>query len=161
MGRQFTLETDHAPLQWMAKDINDRATRWFLELQPYNFVVRHRPGSAHGNTDALYQLHFLFSLTNSSHGSELKGGVCGTMKGMGIGVAEGLSAATWTEPPHLSTGDRCAQFSPMDNGTQFSTVQGRTTFSTRPAEDSATALLNQHTCAGLLVSTPARHSLIN
>lgn len=103
MGRQFTLETDHAPLQWMAKDINDRATRWFLELQPYNFVVRHRPGSAHGNTDALYQLHFLFSLTNSSHGSELKGGVCGTMKGMGIGVAEGLSAATWTEPPHLST----------------------------------------------------------
>ncbi len=28
-GRMFTLITDHAPLQWIAKDTNARVTRWF------------------------------------------------------------------------------------------------------------------------------------
>ncbi len=44
LGRKFTLVTDHAPLQWMArtKDTNARVTRWFLALQDFHFVVRHR-----------------------------------------------------------------------------------------------------------------------
>ncbi len=44
LGRKFTLVTDHAPLQWMAraKDTNARVTRWFLVLQDFHFVVRHR-----------------------------------------------------------------------------------------------------------------------
>jgi hypothetical protein len=114
-------------------------------------------GLAHGNADALYPLHFLFSSTNSSHGSELKGGVCGTMKGMGIGVAEGLSVQQ-----HGQNHPTLAQETGALNSAPWTTALSlRTTFSTRPAEDSATALLNQHTCAGLLVSTPARHSLIN
>lgn len=39
LGRQFTLVTDHAPLQWMAreKDHNSKVTRWFFSLQPYSF----------------------------------------------------------------------------------------------------------------------------
>jgi len=48
LGRKFTLITDHAPLRWMstAKDTNARVTRWFLELQNFNFSVEHRSGKA-------------------------------------------------------------------------------------------------------------------
>ncbi|KAL0200063.1 hypothetical protein M9458_003250, partial [Cirrhinus mrigala] len=55
LGRWFTLFTDHAPLQWMAraKDTNARVTRWFLSLQDFHFDVRHRAGSSNTNADGL------------------------------------------------------------------------------------------------------------
>ncbi|KAL0162283.1 hypothetical protein M9458_041679, partial [Cirrhinus mrigala] len=55
LGRKFTLVTDHAPLQWMAraKDTNARVTRWFLALQDFHFEVRHRAGAANANADGL------------------------------------------------------------------------------------------------------------
>jgi hypothetical protein len=84
---------------------------------------------------------------------------CGTVRGMGLGVAEGLPVQQHRQSH--PTQHRCAHFNAMDSSTQFSTVEGCTTFSTRPTEDSATALLTQHTCAGLLISTPSRNSLIN
>ncbi len=42
LGWEFTLCSDHAPLQWLhcMKDI----TRWYLALQPFKFKVVHRPG---------------------------------------------------------------------------------------------------------------------
>ncbi len=45
LGRKFTLLTDHAPLQWMAraKDTNARVTRWFLALQDFYFVEPEPP----------------------------------------------------------------------------------------------------------------------
>ncbi|KAL0185140.1 hypothetical protein M9458_020837, partial [Cirrhinus mrigala] len=44
LGRRFTLFTDHAPLQWMAraKDTNARVTRWFLSLQDFHFDQHQR-----------------------------------------------------------------------------------------------------------------------
>ncbi len=61
-GRKFTLLTDHAPLQWMAraKDTNARVTRWFLALQDFCFVVRHRAGASNANADGLH-LHPLIT----------------------------------------------------------------------------------------------------
>ncbi len=61
LGRKFTLVTDHAPLQWMAraKDTNARVTRWFLALQDFHFVVRHRAGAA--NADGLSRIWAAFS----------------------------------------------------------------------------------------------------
>ncbi|KAL0148983.1 hypothetical protein M9458_055787 [Cirrhinus mrigala] len=55
LGRKFTLVTDHAPLQWMAraKDTNARVTRWFLALQDFHFEVRHRAGADNANADGL------------------------------------------------------------------------------------------------------------
>ncbi len=46
-GREFTLCSDHAPLQWLhrMKDTNARITRWYLALQPFKFKVIHRPGT--------------------------------------------------------------------------------------------------------------------
>ena len=47
LGRQFTLYSDHAPLQWLhrMKDANARITRWYLALQPFHFRLAHRPGA--------------------------------------------------------------------------------------------------------------------
>ncbi|KAI2646137.1 Retrovirus-related Pol polyprotein from transposon 17.6 [Labeo rohita] len=58
LGRKFTLVTDHAPLQWMAraKDTNARVTRWFLALQDFHFEARHRAGAANANADGLSRL---------------------------------------------------------------------------------------------------------
>ncbi len=41
---EFTLCSDHAPLQWLhrMKDTNARITRWYLALQPFKFKVVHR-----------------------------------------------------------------------------------------------------------------------
>ncbi len=58
LGRTFTLVTDHAPLQWMAraKDTNAHVTRWFLALQDFHFMLQHRAGTAHGNADGLSRM---------------------------------------------------------------------------------------------------------
>ncbi|KAL0173009.1 hypothetical protein M9458_033320, partial [Cirrhinus mrigala] len=63
LGRQFTLLTDHAPLQWMAraKETNARVTRWFLALQDFHFEVRHRAGVANANADGLSRIWARYS----------------------------------------------------------------------------------------------------
>lgn len=53
-GRQFTVVTvNHAPLQWLnrMKDSKPQLMRWYLALQPYNFVIRYRKGHLHANAD--------------------------------------------------------------------------------------------------------------
>ena len=79
LGRKFTLVTDHAPLKWMstAKDTNARVTRWFLELQNFNFSVEHRSGKAHGNADALSRRDECWLVDAPSRHLELVEGVCG------------------------------------------------------------------------------------
>ncbi|XP_067303559.1 uncharacterized protein [Pseudorasbora parva] len=63
LGRHFTLTTDHAPLQWMAraKETNARVTRWFLALQDFNFTVQHRAGTANANADGLSRMWSAFA----------------------------------------------------------------------------------------------------
>ncbi len=63
LGRMFTIITDHAPLQWMAraKDTNARVTRWFLALQDFHFVIRHRAGTADANADGLSRVWAAFA----------------------------------------------------------------------------------------------------
>ncbi|XP_057201512.1 uncharacterized protein LOC130561305 [Triplophysa rosa] len=55
LGREFTLWSDHAPLQWLhrMKDTNTRITRWYLALQPFKFKVIHRPGAQMAVADFL------------------------------------------------------------------------------------------------------------
>ncbi|XP_056598991.1 uncharacterized protein LOC130417451 [Triplophysa dalaica] len=55
LGREFTLCSDHAPLQWLhrMKDTNARITRWYLALQPFKFQVIHRPGTQMAVADFL------------------------------------------------------------------------------------------------------------
>ncbi len=46
LGLEFTLCSDHVPLQWLLrmKDTNARITHWYLALQPFKFKMVHRPG---------------------------------------------------------------------------------------------------------------------
>ena len=55
LGWPFHIETDHRSLVWMErfKHTNNRLAQWSLSLQPYQFTVHHRAGSANGNADAL------------------------------------------------------------------------------------------------------------
>jgi hypothetical protein len=54
-GTHFTVVTDHGSLTWLInlRDCNGRLARWALQLQGYNYTIRHRAGREHGNADAL------------------------------------------------------------------------------------------------------------
>lgn len=58
LGRDFVVETDHRALQWInkMKDTNACVTRWSLSMQPFHFIVRHRPGSENVTADFLSRL---------------------------------------------------------------------------------------------------------
>ena len=52
---QIEILTDHQNLMYFRKpqNINRRQARWVLDLQEYNFVLKHRPGKANTKADAL------------------------------------------------------------------------------------------------------------
>ena len=54
-GRTFHVQTDHQALRWLdrMKETNNRLTRWSLTLQPYQFTVTYRKGSANANADTM------------------------------------------------------------------------------------------------------------
>ena len=54
-GRPFTVMTDHQALQYLqsSRHLNGRLTRWALQLQHYDFVIKYRPGKSHQNADGL------------------------------------------------------------------------------------------------------------
>eukprot|EP00063_Salmo_salar_P026974 XP_014001809.1 PREDICTED: uncharacterized protein LOC106572279 [Salmo salar] len=58
LGREFDLHTDHRALTWIQtmKDRNSRVTRWYLELQPFRFCVRHKAGKENVTPDYLSRL---------------------------------------------------------------------------------------------------------
>lgn len=57
-GNPFTVYTDHKALTWLmnSKDHTSKLMRWALQLQEYQFVIKHRKGKANANTDALSRL---------------------------------------------------------------------------------------------------------
>ena len=58
LGVHFTVETDHANLRWLmsANHQTGRIARWVLRLQEFDFDIRHKPGKANSNADALSRL---------------------------------------------------------------------------------------------------------
>ena len=62
LGRQFTLVSDHKPLQkifgegGLPKVASARLVRWALLLQPYDFIVAYKPGPQIPHADALTRL---------------------------------------------------------------------------------------------------------
>ena len=60
-GRTFTVMTDHKPLVGLfggrtPQVTSPRILRWLMTLSAYSFEVCYRPGSQHGNADALSRL---------------------------------------------------------------------------------------------------------
>jgi RNase H-like domain found in reverse transcriptase/Reverse transcriptase (RNA-dependent DNA polymerase) len=58
IGRKFTIVTDHSALKTLktAKVPKGRRARWMMELQQYNFEVKHRSGKSNTNADGLSRL---------------------------------------------------------------------------------------------------------
>ncbi len=77
LGREFTLCSDHAPLQWLhrMKDTNVRITRWYLALQPFKFKVVHRPG---------VQMAVADFLSRNGGGGLQAGGLTGLRRAVGV-----------------------------------------------------------------------------
>ena len=54
----FMIETDHRALTFLnsAKHSNGRLARWAMQLHPYTFKIRYRPGSQNENADILSRM---------------------------------------------------------------------------------------------------------
>ena len=62
-NKAFLVITDHAALLWLgtAKETtgggsSSRLMRWYLELQEYNFTVKHKPGRLHFDADMISRM---------------------------------------------------------------------------------------------------------
>ena len=55
LGRRFKIRTDHAALQWLRRtpDPVGQQARWIGFMEDFNYEIIHRPGSRHGNADAM------------------------------------------------------------------------------------------------------------
>jgi len=55
LGRRFVIRTDHSALTWLRRtpDPIGQQGRWLEIMEEFDFVIEHRPGSRHGNADAL------------------------------------------------------------------------------------------------------------
>ena len=58
LGCQFTLLTDHVPLQWLSSQkMEGLLCRWALSMQEFDFNIEYRKGSINANADALSCCH--------------------------------------------------------------------------------------------------------
>lgn len=55
VGKKFRVITDHRALKYLQtmQNANPRLTRWALAIQPFDFIIEHRPGKLHSNADGL------------------------------------------------------------------------------------------------------------
>ncbi|GBC37403.2 uncharacterized protein LOC114968091 [Rhizophagus irregularis DAOM 181602=DAOM 197198] len=56
--KSFTIVTDHSALKWLkiSKIPKGRHARWVMDLQQYDFNIKHRAGKANANADALSRI---------------------------------------------------------------------------------------------------------
>ena len=58
LGRKFHVITDNSSLRWLdSLEPKGRIARWIMDLQEFDFDVRHRPGNSNQNSDALSRLN--------------------------------------------------------------------------------------------------------
>jgi hypothetical protein len=71
-GSQFTVQTDHRNLAFMAASDNRRVQRWAQALAMYHFRIEHIPGVANAVADALSRVGFNTGVANNATKAEKK-----------------------------------------------------------------------------------------
>ena len=66
---QFTVVTDHCPLQWIKtmETKNQMIQHWICEIQGYSFNLKHRAGTTNENADALSRCPISSDLSKSEN----------------------------------------------------------------------------------------------
>ncbi|GFQ97026.1 retrovirus-related Pol polyprotein from transposon 412 [Trichonephila clavata] len=61
-GRKFLLRTDHASLTWLLnfKNTEGQIARWIQKLEEYDFEIKHRKGSLHGDDGCFHSIDAAF-----------------------------------------------------------------------------------------------------
>eukprot|EP00794_Sanderia_malayensis_P015652 gene15652-biopygen13346 len=55
---EFEIVTDNSALRWLqSMEPKGRVARWIMDLQEFQFTVKHRPGASNQNADALSRLN--------------------------------------------------------------------------------------------------------
>ena len=70
-GRKFVVENDHRNLQWLEASAVPKIVRWRLQLQEYDFLIKHIPGKEQVVADYFSRLHML-GIESLSHISPLE-----------------------------------------------------------------------------------------
>ena len=103
LGRHFVIRTDHSALQSLRRTpepIGQQA-RWQTFIEQFTFVIMHRPGSRHGNADAL----------SRRPDSENEPEVCAATT---VNRKPGDSSSNDTREGHASTGVSMASLQQQD-----------------------------------------------
>ena len=58
-GKKFVVENDHRNLQWLEASSVPKIVRWRLQLQEFDFMIRHIPGKQQVVADYFSRLHLL------------------------------------------------------------------------------------------------------
>ena len=94
----FVVETDHKALIFLssAQHQNGRLARWAMQLQPYTFSIRYRPGALNANADVLSRLFEEEEDINFPNPSSSDNGRRGEMLG---------GSPARRQPPNMETRD--------------------------------------------------------
>eukprot|EP00794_Sanderia_malayensis_P021278 gene21278-biopygen16313 len=58
LGHKFSVITDNSALRWLhSVEPKGRIARWIMDLQEFQFEVKHRPGRSNQNADAISRLN--------------------------------------------------------------------------------------------------------
>ena len=58
LGRSFCIATDNSALRWLhSMEPKGRIARWIMDLQEFEFTIKHRSGDCNSNADALSRLN--------------------------------------------------------------------------------------------------------
>ncbi len=84
--QEFTICTDHQALKFLQsmKNSNSRLTRWALAIQPFQFVIVHKPGLDNTNADRLSRQAWEEEDAVQDEGSMKKGTTSRQKKGKGV-----------------------------------------------------------------------------
>jgi hypothetical protein len=58
-GKKFVVENDHRNLQWLEASVIPKIVRWRLQLQEFDFMIRHIPGKQQLVADYFSRLHLI------------------------------------------------------------------------------------------------------